>query len=37
MLSLSWYLSGKRHTNRSDNTEFDLFIERIYELLKMRK
>jgi hypothetical protein len=35
--SLSWYLSERRHSNREDNTEFDLFIERIYKLLKDEK
>jgi hypothetical protein len=35
--SLSWYLSERRHTNREDNTEFDLFIERIYKLPKDEK
>ena len=32
--SLIWYLSERRHTNREDNTEFDLLIDRIYKLLK---
>lgn len=35
--SLSSYLSERRHTNREDNIEFDLFIERIYKLLKDEK
>ena len=35
--SLSRYLSERRHTSREDNTEFDLFIEKIYKLLKDEK